>query len=64
MSGSTAHRLRKASRAKRAEYVRRVSYTGNIKIPFINEELDEFAERYIQTGDESLICLFPSTIRR
>lgn len=52
------------NRRAREEYVRKVSFTGNVHIPFFDDKHYNAAMRYIETGIESLKVQFPSKVRR
>jgi len=61
---NTHYQMTLRRRRAREEYVRKVSITGNIHIPFWDEAHYNAATRYIETGIESLKLEFPSLVRR
>jgi hypothetical protein len=58
------YQTRLKQRRAREEYVRKVSFTGNVHIPFFDTKQYNAAIQYIETGIESLKFEFPSKVRR
>jgi hypothetical protein len=54
----------KMARSKREAYVRSVGIRDSVHIPFSETNWDIAAQKYIETGDESLKADFPSIRRR
>lgn len=52
------------ARQDRKDFVRRVSINNNSVLPFGDYQMDSAARRFIETGERSLLSIFPTTYRR